>query len=197
MDSRPFHHPHAIWEPDARKRFGEFVRRVSPGTDPVGVMLFGEFLHTSNQLMQVAERNLAEVDLTWAKFRLLMSLQRAEKSDALDGMQPSDLSEMQGISRNAVSALIAGLEQDGLISRKLHGSDRRKFVIRLTPRGRKFVRAKLDDQFQLVSHCFDALSEEERNCLSEFLVRLHRSLAEKSKGDSCKGSFHPRHGEHV
>ncbi len=92
-------------------------------------------------------------------------------------MQPSELSDWQGISRNTVSALIASLEKDGLISRELHGMDRRRFLIRLTPEGRRLVKAKLGSQFKFASSCFKDLSPQDRKTLADLLTRLNESLA--------------------
>ena len=163
-----------------RKWFLEFIRRVSPSADPTSVMLFGQVTRASNLLEQAAEKNLGG-EMTWAKFRLLMNLGRGEQHGAAEGMQPSELSDAQGVSRNTVSALIASLEKDGLLTRELHGTDRRRFVIRLTPEGRKVLKAKLDDHFRFVTRCFDAFNASERQTLLEFLIRLNENLAAKSK----------------
>lgn len=184
MESRD-PHAHPMWDAERQRRFGEFICRVSPGADPASVMLFGQILHANNQLVQAAERNLATVGLSWAKFRLLMNLQRQERHGEGEGMQPSELSEMQGISRNTVSALINSLEEEELIEREIHGTDRRKFLIRLTPKGRRTVRAKLDDEFMLVSHCFDGLTPQERKAFLGYVAKLNRSLAAKAKAAAC------------
>lgn len=162
-----------------RRQFLQFVRQVSPGSDPISLMLFGQILHAGNHLVQAAEHNLAAVGLSWAKFRLLMNLLHAEQSGTREGMQPSDLSELQNIGRNTVSALINSLERDGLVTRELHGRDRRKFVIRLTPRGRRMIHDKMDNQFQFVSRCFETLTPREREQLHEQITRLIASLEEQ------------------
>ena len=173
-----FHHP---MDAQKHKWFLEFIRRVSPSADPTSVMLFGQVTRANNLLEQVAERKLGDAGLTWPKFRLLMNLGRGEQHGATEGMQPSELSDAQGVSRNTVSSLIASLEKDGLVTRELHGTDRRRFVIRLTPEGRKVLKAKLDDHFRFVTRCFDAFNASERQTLLEFLIRLNENLAAKSK----------------
>ncbi len=174
-------HGHHQMDGHQREHFLQFVRETCPEADPTSVMLFGQVMRTSNHLVQAAERNLEHAGLTWAKFRLLMSLHRGEQHGQGEGMQPSELSDLQGISRNTVSALIAGLEEDGLISRELHGTDRRRFVIRLTPEGRRLVKSELGNQFKFVSGCFKDLSAQERHTLAALLTRLADSLAEQNK----------------
>ena len=87
--------------------FRDFVRQVSPTADPASVMLFVQLLRANNRLVQVAEKELSTSGLSWAKFRLLMNLEHSERHPDTKGLQPSELSEMQGISRNTASALIA------------------------------------------------------------------------------------------
>ncbi len=174
------------WHPgtmdaDRREHFMDLVRRASPGADPTSVMLFGQMMRASRLLEHIAERELETSGLTWAKFRLLLDLHRSEQQGAREGMQPSELSEMQNVSRNTVSALIASLEKDGLISRELHGTDRRRFVIRLTHEGRRVLHAKLDRHFRFVTHCFDHLDAAERETLLQLLSRLNQKLCEKDK----------------
>ena len=166
---------------EKHRRFSDFVRRTCPAADPTSVVLFGQVMHANNLLEQAAERNLGSAGLTWAKFRLLMSLYRGEQHGVSDGMQPSELSDMQGVSRNTVSSLISTLEKDGLITRKLHGTDHRRFVIQLTPEGRKLMKTNIANQFKFVTDCFTGFNATERQTLLDFLSRLNQTLAEKSK----------------
>lgn len=164
-----------------REHFAHFIKQVSPAADPLSVMLFGLVMYTNNQLVQVAERNLEGSGLTWAKFRLLMNLGRAEKHSPAGGLLPSELSELQGITRNTASSLLASLVKEGLVTREAHLTDRRKFIIRLTPKGRGVLKARLDSQFQCVSHCFDTLSKVEREELANALTRVHEHLRQLDK----------------
>ncbi|HEX7588784.1 MAG TPA: MarR family transcriptional regulator [Anaerolineae bacterium] len=164
-----------------KRRFLDFIRRVCPAADATSVVLFGQLMHANNQLEQAAERNLGGAGLTWAKFRLLMSLFRGEQHGVTVGMQPSELSDMQGVSRNTVSSLIATLEKDGLITRELHGTDRRRFVIHLTSEGRKLMKTNMANQFKFLTECFTGFTASERQTFLDFLARLNQALADKSK----------------
>ena len=140
----------------------KFVQACSPNADVGSVLLFGQFHRAHHLLQQAMEKNLEEVGLSWAKFRVLMSLMRAEQDGTAVGLQPSELSERQDISRNTMSALISSLEKEDLIRRELHGVDRRKFLIHLTARGRELMQAQLAKQFKYVSDCFDTMSARDR-----------------------------------
>src|SRR5438128_1847013 len=111
MKNTAYHAPELADEKP--ERFLEFIRMVSPNADPTSIFIFGGLARVSRQLMQAVERHLATSGLSWAKFRLLLDLERHETMGRTDGLLPSELSEMQGLSRNTLSALIASLEDEG------------------------------------------------------------------------------------
>lgn len=178
MKMRMYPHPYATMDHEKRQRFLEFIHEVSPSADPKSVILFGQIMRAKNYLTQAAEKHLGGAGLSDAKFRLMVNLHRAE-SCGTECMQPSELSEMQGISRNTASALIASLEKDGLIGRELHGTDRRKFLIHLTPEGRKLLKSHQKGHFEFVTRCFEGFSAAERETLLDLLTRLNKDLSEK------------------
>lgn len=155
-----------------------FIEQFSPTADPASILLFRQVVKANRLLTQAAEKQLEIAGLSWQKFMLLMVLRGKEIYGAGGGMQPSELSDLQGIPRNQVSMLLANLEAEGLVSRELNGTDRRKFVIRLTPLGRKTLKSKLGTQFRQITQCFGALRSQERATLLELLTRLNASLLE-------------------
>ncbi len=168
--------PRAKEQRDAQ--FLDFIRRVDPEADPTSILLFRQVMKAHHLLSHAAERQLEIAGLSWPKFMLLKVLQGNETYGTGNGLQPSELSDLQGIPRNSVSELLASLEEEGLISRELHGTDRRKFVIRLTPQGRKTLKSRLGTQFRKVTKCFAVFSREERATLLDLLTRLTQSLSE-------------------
>jgi DNA-binding MarR family transcriptional regulator len=156
----------------------DFIRRVSPQADPTSILLFRQVHKANHLLTHAAEKQLDIAGLSWPKFQLLLALQGNETYGSGAGLQPSELSELQGVPRNTMSELLAGLEEEGLISRELHGTDRRRFVIRLTPQGRKTLKSRLGTQFREITKCFAALAAQDRATLLELLTRLTQSLSE-------------------
>lgn len=161
-----------------RAQFLAFIQSVSPEVDPTSVLLFRQVRKADHLLTRAAEKELELAGLSWPRFMLLMALQGNESNGSGRGLHPSELSELQGIPRNSVSELLAGLEEDGLISRELHGTDHRRFLIRLTPQGRKTLKSKLGTQFRQIAKCFATFNREERATLLELLTRLIQSLTE-------------------
>jgi MarR family transcriptional regulator, negative regulator of the multidrug operon emrRAB len=159
-------------------QFLSFIERVSPQADPTSVLLFRQVHKVNHLLTRSARRHLEIAGLSWPKFVLLLALQGNETNGNGRGMQPSELSDLEEIPRNNVSWLLASLEEEGLISRELHGTDRRKFVIRLTPQGRKTLKGKLDMQFREITKCFLSLAPQERTSLLQILTKLAQNLSE-------------------
>jgi len=166
--------------PEQQQMLCDFILRVSPETDPANICLFGLLMETRTQLVQATKKRLAAAGLTWAKLRLLMHLAKQEYLAGGCGVQPSELSEMQDISRNTVSALLNGLEGEGLVTRELHGRDHRRYVIRLTPRGREVLKDMLGNHLRFVSQCFDGFNLSERDLLLDLLSRLNTRLEERA-----------------
>ncbi|MBI5876459.1 MAG: winged helix DNA-binding protein [Chloroflexi bacterium] len=164
----------------SREAYLHFVRQVCPDADLTSVILFGAVHRASNQLIHIAEKRLDAIGLTWPKFRLLMLLMHVEREGRSEGLQPSELSERQNISRNTASALIGSLEEAGYISRELHETDHRKFMIRLTAKGRKVVGMQMANHIRSLGHSFDMLAPQERERLLGLLQRLSAGLELKS-----------------
>jgi DNA-binding MarR family transcriptional regulator len=121
-----------------------------------------------------------ESQLSAARMRVLIRLAVDNRLGRETGLQPSELSEFIGVSRNTVSALLNGLEEQGLIERHLHPTDRRQFLIRITPAGEDMVHERAPIFAAFVTDLLSALSEEERQTLSALLGKLFNNLAARA-----------------
>jgi len=101
-----------------------------------------------------------------------MSLFLAEHHGERDDLNPSEISQLQGTSRNTISALIRHLEHDGLVERHLDDNDRRRFNISLTNRGRELVLEHARHHLTTIGGCFAALTPGEQKSLSRLLRKL-------------------------
>ena len=96
-----------------------------------------------------------------------------QKLDELGGEStPTVISREMGFSSPRVAAMLRSLEMKKLIRRSSSPSDRRKIVVRITPKGRDWVRASNDETLNLVNGLMDKLGEED----SKELVRIMRKL---------------------
>lgn len=160
-----------------REQWLAFVQTLSPAADPRTVRLIGLLHRTGHALARVGESSLSAAGLSYAQYRLLMSLLFCEQFEDKGELNPSEISERQGISRNTASALIGKLEAEGLIERELDQTDRRKFIIRLTPAGRELVRDHASQHFHTIHECFNVLTPEEQEVMGQLLERLNEGPA--------------------
>jgi hypothetical protein len=77
--------------------------------------LFRKLMAVSNLLNHLASEYREDVRLSHARMRLLMRLAVSDRMGDNRGLPPSELSRFLGVSRNTVSSLLNGLEEQGLI----------------------------------------------------------------------------------
>lgn len=134
--------------------------------------LFRSLKMTAHFLEVLRGEHRKEGNLSAARMRILVRLTIEDRLGRDDGLQPSELSEHLGVSRNTVSALLNGLEEQGLIERHLHPTDRRQLLIRITPEGRIVVHHHAPEFGAYLRDLFSGLSEEEQT----ELLSLHHKL---------------------
>ena len=110
------------------------------------------------------ETPLLNTGLTSSRIRLLGVLNRK-------GPQiMSALSDELMVSSRNVTVLVDGLESSGLVRRKPHPTDRRAFLIELTPQGVETCAVMFTQHAEAVSELFSDLSEGDQR---EFLRLLN------------------------
>ena len=81
-----------------------------------------------------------DLELSGPRWRLLLRLLIEEEQGNSAGLTPTVLSQSQRVGKNTISALLRGLEAQGLIQRTLDSADLRTFRIQLTQAGRDYLR---------------------------------------------------------
>ena len=159
---------------DTQHQSVSFAESLYAEGDPRVHRLMDELRKVAHQLYRLSESSLDESSLSYAQFRVLMTLLFNEWRGNMQGVNPSAISENQGTSRNTISALIRGLEEGGLIERQLDEDDRRRFYIRLTEAGRHKVREHARQHMQFVATLFAVFNSEELDTLGSLLGRLNQ-----------------------
>lgn len=118
--------------------------------------------------------------LSAARMRLLTRLAAESTIGQGTDLSPSEISESLGVSRNTISALLNGLEEDGLIERHLDPTDRRRFRIRITASGQEVVEVRAPEFATFVNDLFASLSPEEQAALLALLEKLFCNLLAKA-----------------
>ncbi len=179
-------------------RWRQFLNAISPDIDPRSLRLMEEMRLVGQALRRIGENSLAAAGLSYAQYRLLLDLYLADKIDEKPNLNPSEISDHLGSSRNTISALIRSLEDSGKVRRVLDSKDRRKFNISLTDEGVQVIEKNARAHVRSISRVFAALTPEEQERLSQLLIKLGRSLdspsddnkEEPDPGYKAHGSFH-------
>jgi DNA-binding MarR family transcriptional regulator len=90
----------------------------------------------------------------------------------------SDLKTELGVTATNITALIDSLEDDGLVERQEHPTDRRATVIELTAKARSEMSLGCTEYKDRVSELFSELSESEIKDLTKSLEKLWARLHE-------------------
>jgi DNA-binding MarR family transcriptional regulator len=157
-----------------------------PDLDPSACEAFLNLLRTTDEVFQVAERNLTNHSISQGRFGVLMLLwgsnqRRVEGADVANcnptgPRTPAELAEAAGVTRATMTGLIDTLERDGLVRREPDPDDRRMMSVRLTPKAQVFLKELLPKHFQIMASLMEPLSETER----KMLVRLLNKILQKA-----------------
>lgn len=130
-------------------------------------------------LTRVASRLIRDLDAlvhrplgwTWPGFRIMFAI-------AIKGpLEQSDIARLTGYSRASVSAAVATLERDGLVSRAPSTADARAVVVSTTGKGERAVMRGFHEQSRKVDRWASCLTGRDQQILVGLLrVLLRRRL---------------------
>jgi DNA-binding MarR family transcriptional regulator len=153
-----------------------FLQGVTGDVDPTGLRLLRLVKTTANLYETVVSQALSAKGLSGPRWHLLIRLLVQEHRTHGAGLSPTDLSRCLNVSRNTVSALLRGLEEQGLIERTLDPDDKRMFWIRLSGAGRALVEASAPQHVDYLNGLVAGLAPAEQAQLIELLEKLYQSL---------------------
>jgi DNA-binding MarR family transcriptional regulator len=108
---------------------------------------------------------------TLPRFDLLAQLERHP-----EGLKMSELSKRMMVTTGNVTGITDQLEAEGLVRREVDPSDRRSFVVKLTPEGRRLFGEMAAVHEGWVIELFEGLSSEEKETLYALLGKLKQHL---------------------
>jgi len=170
-------HPHD-WEQihnHIRQQLGElFAIR-----DTRGLELFILLQRSAHLARAIDNQPDDGIELSGPRWQVLLRLYIEGQAGNCAGLTPTAISRSQRVSKNAVSALLRGLEGQGLIRRALDPADLRAFRIQLTDAGRDYVLANAPRRFAAIDNLLDGLEPAEQDQLIALLTKLQRSLIDR------------------
>ncbi|MEM7138037.1 MAG: MarR family transcriptional regulator [Myxococcota bacterium] len=117
---------------------------------------------------------LAELDLSPARFQVLEALGQGE------ALRMVELADRLSVTKRNITALVDGLEKDGLVERRPHPADRRSTLISLTSEGRSvFAKAARAHSRHLEALLGD-LGPQQRDAMTRALNQLTERLRNES-----------------
>jgi DNA-binding MarR family transcriptional regulator len=149
-----------------------------------GLELFRLLHMVTNAIATAADEQLRDSSLSGPRWVLLLRLLAEERCGCGEGISPTCLSQHQKVSKNTISVLLRGLEEQGLIERALVPDDRRAFRIRLSEAGRSLVETTAPEHIAFLNGLTAGLTTEESAQLTALLDKLYRSLRVERVTDS-------------
>lgn len=149
------------------------LSRLQVSGDPWSMYANMLFMKVATELENHFDSFVSPHNLSSGRFTILYIL-----NDSADGLMPSELSQLVGVTQATISGLINGLEKAEFLKRETHKNDGRSFVIKITEKGSQLIQqltplwmARVDEfwgQFQ---------NEEERAMVSKILDKMVKSTA--------------------
>jgi len=142
-----------------------------PGIDSPRYQALIQLLRTAETLWNASRVFFARWDLSPSQFNVLNLL-----SGHPDGCTQIDLSRQLIMHRSNVTGLVDRLEERGLVRRKDSATDRRAYLVALTPRGRALLEQILPPYFEVTEGIWDQFPVHRTRQLAGDLARLAKNV---------------------
>ncbi|HET9646454.1 MAG TPA: MarR family transcriptional regulator [Burkholderiaceae bacterium] len=145
-------------------------------SDHAALKLWLRMLSCVTEIEAEIRRRLRErFGISLARFDYLAQLYRHA-----EGLKMRDLSRYLMVTGGNVTALTDDLERDGLVLRQSSPTDRRSWIVHLTPKGRREFEAMAHEHEQWIVELFSGLDERTVKQLHQHLGALRVVLNESS-----------------
>ena len=139
----------------------------------LSLRLVDEFAAFGPAYMKWVRSRMREPGVSYARMRLLGALHCGGPKIM------SGISDELGVTRRNVTALVDGLEEEGLVRRLPHPTDRRAIVIELTEEGGQTMDTLYDEHRKSVAELFAGLAEKDRRELVRLIGLLREGLRDE------------------
>lgn len=161
--------------------------RSGPSFDSVSLALTLTLYRTFSEFDRVHAEELGPVGLTVSQFNVLNVLDRASKP-----MTMGELSAAVSVRPANMTGVVDAVSDKGLVERRLNPSDRRSFLVAITPDGESFLADFLPGHWQYLDGLLNGLRPAERAQLLRLLDKLLLSLAASGGPDASLPAPAPR-----
>lgn len=112
-------------------------------------------------------------DMTMPRFELLATLDRVPA-----GLTMGELSQWLLVTKGNITGIAERLSEDGYVRRQPTPTDRRSFVVTLTPKGRKAFKEMEQEYEQLLERIFADVSDDDSDNFAGVLTRVREAVEE-------------------
>ena len=152
--------------------------RVVQGDHAVLKLWLRMLATTTHVEAEIRKRLRERFDISLARFDYMAQLFRFE-----DGMKMRALSRCLMVTGGNVTGLTDELEHDGLVSRESSPDDRRAWIVKLTPKGRRAFEAMAAEHEQWILELFRGLDRKTVQQLYAQLGELRVQLVRSNSDD--------------
>ncbi|GAK40136.1 MarR family transcriptional regulator [Paenibacillus urinalis] len=119
--------------------------------------------------------------------------------DQLEGLKISEISDIMRVKAPTITPVIQGLEEQGLVERRMDETDRRVMRITITEAGREAVRGVHRELISNMKEMIEYLGEEDSAQLAKLLTRVYEYKEQKriSTDPHCKDRFSTKGSDHT
>jgi DNA-binding MarR family transcriptional regulator len=172
------------------KLIRENILEISGSDNIQGIELSNLIRRLANIMDAIFSQFGTDENLSGPRLGILFRLYGDEVIDGGSGVTPTMLSHMQGVSKNTISSLIKGLEDQNLIWRESDSADRRIYRLYLTDQGREYLKKNAPAQIESMNSLVSGLSTEEIDQLLTLLRKLQSSLMQHVNFHRMPGHEH-------
>jgi DNA-binding MarR family transcriptional regulator len=150
--------------------------------DHAALKLWLRMLATTTQIEAEIRRRLREqFDISLARFDYMAQLYRQK-----DGMKMRALSKYLMVTGGNVTGLTDELSREGLVARESSPTDRRAWIVRLTPKGRRLFETMAAEHEQWILELFSSMDEKAVHQVHAHLGELRVRLMQQDQASQDK-----------
>ena len=121
---------------------------------------------------QIRSRLRNQFNITLPRFDLMSQLERTP-----EGLKMGELSKRMMVTGGNVTGITDQLVSEGLVSREDNPHDRRAYIVKLTPEGRKAFKKMAEAHEKWIVELFGGVADKERQQLHALLAGLKTHVA--------------------
>ena len=150
--------------------------------DHAALKLWLRMLATTTQIEAEIRRRLREhFEISLARFDYMAQLYRHK-----DGMKMRALSKYLMVTGGNITGLTDELAREGLVARESSPTDRRAWIVRLTPKGRRLFETMAAEHEQWILELFSSMDEKSVHQVHAHLGELRVRLLQQDQASQDK-----------